>query len=224
MFSTIKVALIGVTLCFCFSVGYAQQAQTLTPAVQLIGLAGLKENTKGNLTFINGSLRFVHAKGNADVAATSIENVVTGTDSQRAIGGTLGTLTQLAPFGSGRVLSLFRTKLDTLTIAGNAKLDLADNRLILTGASVAAVEDAIAVAYDYSAWDGPGITTTMPDAAGGLTTLAVASASQILHRRDRDGPMVGAARARRRRARSLHVRRRRELRRPCRRRRLRRHR
>ena len=71
-------------------------------------------------------------------------------------------------------------KLDTLTIAGNAKLDLADNRLILTGASVAAVEDAIAVAYDYSAWDGPGITTTIPDAAGGLTTLAVASASQIL--------------------------------------------
>ena len=116
MLSTIKVALIGVTLCFCFSVGYAQQAQTLTNAVQLIGLAGLKENTKGNLTFINGSLRFVHAKGNADVAATSIENVVTGTDSQRAIGGTLGTLTQLAPFGSGRVLSLFRTKLDTLTI------------------------------------------------------------------------------------------------------------
>jgi len=28
----------------------------------------------------------------------------------------LGTLTMLAPFGSGRVLSLFRTKLDTLTI------------------------------------------------------------------------------------------------------------
>ena len=39
-----------------------------------------------------------------------------GTDSQRVIGGTLGTLTLLAPFGSGRVLSLFRTKLDTLTI------------------------------------------------------------------------------------------------------------
>ena len=61
-------------------------------------------------------MRFIHSKGNADVAATSIENVVTGTDSQRAIGGTLGTLTQLAPFGSGRVLSMFRTKLETLTI------------------------------------------------------------------------------------------------------------
>jgi hypothetical protein len=116
MLSTVKVALIAFTLFLCSSVGHAQQAQTLTQAVQLIGLPGLNENTKGNLTVINGSLRFIHSKGNADVAATSIENVVTGTDSQRAIGGTLGTLTQLAPFGSGRVLSLFRTKLDTLTI------------------------------------------------------------------------------------------------------------
>jgi hypothetical protein len=84
--------------------------------MQLIGLAGLNENTKGNLTVINGTLRFIHSKGNADVGAISIENVVTGTDSQRMIGGTVGTLTQLAPFGSGRALSLFRTKIDTLTI------------------------------------------------------------------------------------------------------------
>jgi hypothetical protein len=116
MLSTFKVVLIAIALFFCASVGQAQQAQTLTQAVQLIGLAGLNENTKGNLTVINGTLRFIHSKGNADVAATSIENVVTGTDSQRAIGGTFGTLTQLAPFGSGRVLSLFRTKFDTLTI------------------------------------------------------------------------------------------------------------
>jgi hypothetical protein len=116
MISTVNLALIAVTLFVCSFVGYAQQAQTPTKAVQLIGLAGLKENTKGNLTVINGTLRFNHAKGNADVAATSIQDVVTGTDSQRAIGGTLGALTMLAPFGSGRVLSLFRTKLDTLTI------------------------------------------------------------------------------------------------------------
>jgi hypothetical protein len=116
MLSKVKVALVATTLFFCASVGHAQRSQTLTQAVQLIGLAGLNENTKGNLTVINGTLRFIHSKGNADVAATSIENVVTGTDSQRMIGGTLGTLTQLAPFGSGRVLSLFRTKLDTLTI------------------------------------------------------------------------------------------------------------
>lgn len=116
MISSVKVVLIAVPLFFCFAVTYGQQAQTVTEAVQLIGLPGLKENTKGRLTVINGTLRFIHPKGNADVAAASIQDVVTGTDSQRAIGGTLSTLTMLAPFGSGRLLSLFRTKLDTLTI------------------------------------------------------------------------------------------------------------
>jgi hypothetical protein len=74
----------------------AQQAQTQTQAVQVVGLAGLKKNTKGRLTVVNGTLRFVHAKGNAEVAATSIEDVVTGKDSQRVIGGTLGTVASIA--------------------------------------------------------------------------------------------------------------------------------
>ena len=114
-----KVVLIAVTLFWCdalISVGHAQQAQTLTQAVQLIGIVGLKENTKGELTVVDGTLRFSHAKGNADVAAASIQDVVTGRDSRRVVGGTLGTLTLLAPYGSGRVLSLFRKKLDSLTI------------------------------------------------------------------------------------------------------------
>jgi hypothetical protein len=98
-------------------VSNAQQTQTPTRAVQLMGLVGLAENTKGTLTVVNGSLRFIHAKGNVDVAAESIQDVVTGKDSQRVIGGTMGTVASLAaPYGSGRVLSLFRKKLDTLTI------------------------------------------------------------------------------------------------------------
>ena len=56
--------------------------------MQLIGLAGLEQNTKGRLTVLNGTLRFTHAKGTADVSASSIEDVVTGKDSQRVIGGT----------------------------------------------------------------------------------------------------------------------------------------
>jgi hypothetical protein len=118
MISRLKVVIVAVLIfCSCLaSVSHAQQMQAMTEAVQLIGLAGVKEKTKGKLTVLNGTLRFVYAKGNADVATTSIQDVVTGTDSQRTIGGTLGTLTLLAPFGSGRVLSLFRTKLDTLTI------------------------------------------------------------------------------------------------------------
>ena len=118
MISRSKVVIVAaLSLCSCLaSVSHAQQTQGMTQAVQLIGLAGVEEKAKGKLTVLNGTLRFIYAKGNADVATAAIQDVVTGTDSQRVIGGTLGTLTMLAPFGSGRVLSLFRTKLDTLTI------------------------------------------------------------------------------------------------------------
>ena len=98
-------------------VSHAQQALTETPAVQVIGLAGLKENTKGKLKVVSGTLRFSHAKGDADVAAASIEDVLTGKDSQAVIGGALGTAASIAaPFGSGSALPLLRKKLDTLTI------------------------------------------------------------------------------------------------------------
>jgi hypothetical protein len=70
-------------------------------------------------------------------------------------------------------------KLDSLTIAGNGKLDLTDNRLIMRSGGAAAVEEAVAAAYNFNAWDGPGITTSMPAATTGLTTLAVATASEI---------------------------------------------
>jgi hypothetical protein len=120
MISRINAFVIAVALFFCSPLtgnGYAQQAQIETQAVQVMGLAGLKENTKGWLTVVNGTLRFVHAKGNADVAAASIEDVVTGKDSQRVIGGTFGTVASLAaPYGSGSALPLLRKKVDTLTI------------------------------------------------------------------------------------------------------------
>ena len=99
MISRVEVVLIALTLFWCdplISGSHAQQAQTPTEAVQVIGIVGVKEKTKGKLTVVNGTLRFIHAKGNADVAAASIQDVVTGRDSQRVIGGTLGTLTQIA--------------------------------------------------------------------------------------------------------------------------------
>ena len=120
MILRINTLVIVVALFVCtplIRIGHAQQAQTETQAVQVIGFAGLKENTKGRLTVVNGTLRFVYAKGNADVAAVSIEDVVTGKDSQRVIGGTFGTVASLAaPYGSGSALPLIRKKVDTLTI------------------------------------------------------------------------------------------------------------
>jgi hypothetical protein len=42
--------------------------------------------------------------------------VNTGSDSKKAAGKTIGTLSMVAPYGGGRVVSLFRKKIDTLTV------------------------------------------------------------------------------------------------------------
>jgi hypothetical protein len=102
----------------------AQQAeaaakQVTDAPVQVVvikGLPGVKDNTKGTLMIGNGSMHFAHEAQMSDLSAHSIEDVVTGDDSQRVIRGTVGTLSWFAPYGAGRFLSLFRSKLDTVTI------------------------------------------------------------------------------------------------------------
>jgi hypothetical protein len=94
----------------------AQQPSDSIGVVQVIGFAGIKPKAKGNLKIENGKLQFSAAKTKADVDITSLEDVITGNDSQRVFRGAIGTLTMFAPYGGGRFLSLFRTKLDTLTI------------------------------------------------------------------------------------------------------------
>lgn len=95
-----------------------QQAATDAPVTVVVikGLSGVKDNTKGTLIIGDGSMHFAHEALKSDVATHSIEDVVTGDDSQRMIRGTLGTLSWFAPYGASRFLSLFRTKLDTVTI------------------------------------------------------------------------------------------------------------
>src|SRR5712671_24524 len=98
------------------SVCSAQEASGLVKAVQLIGLPGVKENAKGTLKVDNGNLHFVRGKANTEVSAASIQDVVTGADSEKAVGKTVGIISMAAPYGGGRFLSLFRKKIDTLTI------------------------------------------------------------------------------------------------------------
>jgi hypothetical protein len=119
MISKVKMVVVAITLFFCGPLirVHAQQAQAETQAGQVIGFTESKQNTKGKLSVVNGVLRFTHEKGNASIAAASIEDVLTGKDSQRVIGGTVGTLASIAaPFGSGIALPLLRRKVDILTI------------------------------------------------------------------------------------------------------------
>jgi hypothetical protein len=94
----------------------AQQPAAGNKAVQITGLVGVKANTSGNLTLQNGNLQFDSSGAKVSVPIHSVEDVVTENDSQRVFRGTLGTLTMFAPYGGGRFLSLFRSKIDTLTI------------------------------------------------------------------------------------------------------------
>lgn len=82
----------------------------------VIGMEGVKRNATGTLTVQNGNLEFVNGKKSASIPAASITEVLTGKDSERMIGGVVGQMTMFAPYGSGRFLSLFRTKIDVLSL------------------------------------------------------------------------------------------------------------
>ena len=94
----------------------AQQSPTVVNAVQLTGLPGIKDNAKGKLSVENGILHFMSGKTSSEVTARSTEDVVTGSDSQKAVGKTIGIMSMAAPYGGGRIVSLFRKKIDTLTV------------------------------------------------------------------------------------------------------------
>ncbi|MEA2735969.1 MAG: hypothetical protein QOE14_2420 [Humisphaera sp.] len=84
--------------------------------------------------------------------------------------------------GSARTL-----KVSSLMTSATSKLDLKDNKLIVAGGDIGTssgsgdydgVTGKIQSAANGGAWDGGGITTSMPDAAVGLTSLAIATADQ----------------------------------------------
>ncbi len=87
-----------------------------TKTTLVTGLSGFKDDSNGTLAVEKGNLQFVHSKNAIEIPASSIIDVVTGSDTQRVIHGKVGTLSMFGPYGSGRFLSLFRSNLDTLTI------------------------------------------------------------------------------------------------------------
>ena len=96
-----------------------------------------------------------------------------------------GGVVALAPSGGAAPAS----RVASLTVAPGATLDLADNKLIVAGGNLGTsdgttytgIQRQVQAAYQEGAWSGSGITTSMSDAATGLTTLAVATAAQTGH-------------------------------------------
>ncbi|MDQ1410439.1 MAG: hypothetical protein QOJ41_2174, partial [Acidobacteriaceae bacterium] len=106
------LAFAGVAICGA----NAEQTSKPANAIALTGLPGVKDDAKGRLTVENGKLHFSYGKKSSELSVVSIEDVVTGEDTQAAVGKTISTLSMAAPYGSGRFLALFRTKFDTLTL------------------------------------------------------------------------------------------------------------
>ena len=87
-------------------------------ATHLMGFPNTKNNCNGTLSISGEKLRFDRdAKGAAEVKIASVEGVFLGSESKQ-VGGTPVKLGKAAaPFGSGRVFSLFAHKnYDTLTL------------------------------------------------------------------------------------------------------------
>lgn len=95
--------------------GFAQDTNAFK-AKHVMGLAGVKRNASGTLTIGNGNLNFAKGETTAAIPASSISEVLQSADTQRTIGGTVGTISMFGPYGSGRFLSLFRTKIDAVSI------------------------------------------------------------------------------------------------------------
>jgi hypothetical protein len=101
-----------------------------------------------------------------------------------------GGAVNLIPGGGGHAPA---SRVAVLTIAAGAALDLADHKLIVAGAggdvgtfdgtSYSGLTGRIASAYNFSAWDGPGIATSMFDAGPerGVTTIAIATADEVFY-------------------------------------------
>ena len=88
------------------------------------------------------------------------------------------------------------SKVTALTVGsgggGGAKLDLTNNKMIVAagdigtanaGGTYGGLTGKIQSGYNFSAWDGPGITTSMPDAGPlvGTTTLAISTADATFY-------------------------------------------
>jgi hypothetical protein len=121
------VCLVLSGLAVCLTSSEVARAQATTPppnphpgrAVHILGFADAPKNMKGTLV-VEGAALKLKAKDSTqhdqEVPISSIDDVLTGKDSVRAIGGTLGTISMFGPYGSGRFLSLFRKKTSTLTV------------------------------------------------------------------------------------------------------------
>lgn len=88
------------------------------PATHVLGMKDTKRNCNGTLLIQDNALQFrQHGKPGAQVNAASIQAIVLGSESKQVGGVPMKVGKVAAPFGSGRIVSLFaHKKQDILTV------------------------------------------------------------------------------------------------------------
>jgi hypothetical protein len=165
--------------------GNGNDTATLATAIPLLFNGGTDPATTDTLNVSAGTYNF-----NADAAAGTAHLIV---NLNNAVGIVRFNTTQhlkglnisagVASMETGGGLMLVT---DTLTITGG-QLDLRDNDLIVhsgaigtsTSSGYNGITGLIASGYDFGAWDGSGVITSMPAAAAGTTTLGIATGAAL---------------------------------------------
>jgi hypothetical protein len=141
------------------------------PLAQPITFSGGAGNDQLNV--LGGTFTFAHdARVDADNLGVRVA------DGATAIFDATQHLRDLDVDGTATLTQGGAKVIVTRGLSGAGRLDLTDNDLVLDYDAgdpnpLAAIEARIAAGYNFSAWDGNGIVTSMPDATGGLATLAI---------------------------------------------------
>jgi hypothetical protein len=118
---------VGVLALFVLALGFAtaaaaQSSDTETGSlkihhvVNVLGFGDLKPETKGNLLIDRSTMTFTKGKSHAEVPLDLIRSFSIRRDNVALIGGTMGIVAGMAPYGSGQAITMIRPGVDTLTL------------------------------------------------------------------------------------------------------------
>ena len=168
------------------SVQFASATLTVGNANTSTSYGGAMAGSNGSITKVGtGTLTLsgvLSYTGTTTVSGGTLALANTSSVATAAANVTAGTL-RLTPLTT-RVLNV-----NTATVSPGARLDLTDNKLIVRSGTIGTANPSthiynglsglIQSAYNFSAWDGSGIMSSMPTAIAGVTTIGIATGTQI---------------------------------------------
>lgn len=89
---------------------------TIDPAFHIAGLENIDPYAKGTLTVANGRLNFIRDMTSVQIPFSALSGYAIEQDTKGLTHGKKSLLLSLAPFGSGKALSMIRTGVDMLTL------------------------------------------------------------------------------------------------------------